>query len=172
LIRTGSQTRPWENSYCESFNSKVRDEFLNGEIFYSMKELRVLTERWRVHYNTIRPYSSLGRGTPAPGAWLTISMGHGEVETAYALPTSPHPRRRLPELRNSHVALTHSTAQKIGTPSPFSSSSFTMDFYGGFAVFGAHRCWVEAIVAAHLWQDSNSLPRMGNQIRLSGRDAV
>jgi putative transposase len=53
LIRAGSQTRPWENGYCESFNSKLRDEFLSGEIFYSMKELRVLTERWRVHYNTI-----------------------------------------------------------------------------------------------------------------------
>jgi transposase InsO family protein len=38
---------PWENGYCESFNSKLRDEFLNGEIFYSMKEIRVLAERWR-----------------------------------------------------------------------------------------------------------------------------
>ena len=38
---------PLENGYCESFNSRLRDEFLNGEIFYSMKELRVLAERWR-----------------------------------------------------------------------------------------------------------------------------
>jgi transposase InsO family protein len=60
---------PWENGYCESFNSKLRDEFLNGEIFYSMKELRVLAERWRVHYNTIRPHSSLGYRLPAPEAW-------------------------------------------------------------------------------------------------------
>ena len=36
---------PWENGYCDSFNSKLRGEFLNGEIFYSMKELRVLAER-------------------------------------------------------------------------------------------------------------------------------
>jgi hypothetical protein len=43
-----------ENGYCESFNSKLRDEFLNGEIFYSMKEIRVLAERWRVQYNTVR----------------------------------------------------------------------------------------------------------------------
>ena len=50
---------PWENGYCESFNSKLRDEFLNGEIFYSMKEIRVLAERWRIHYNTVRPHSSL-----------------------------------------------------------------------------------------------------------------
>jgi transposase InsO family protein len=71
LAATGAQTAyiepgsPWENGFCESFNSKLRDEFLNGEIFYSMKELRVLAERWRVHYNTIRPHSSLGYRPPA-----------------------------------------------------------------------------------------------------------
>jgi transposase InsO family protein len=59
---------PWENGYCESFNSKLRDEFLNGEIFYSMKEIRVLAERWCVHYNTIRPHSSLGYRPLAPAA--------------------------------------------------------------------------------------------------------
>ena len=69
LANTGAKTlyiepgSPWENGYCESFNSKLRDEFLNGEIFYSIKELRVLAERWRVHYNTIRPHSSLGLQT-------------------------------------------------------------------------------------------------------------
>ncbi len=62
---------PWENGYCESFNSKMRGEFLNGEIFYSIKELRVLAERWREHYNTVRPHSSLGYRPPAPEAWLT-----------------------------------------------------------------------------------------------------
>jgi putative transposase len=51
---------PWENGYCESFNSKIRDEFLNGDIFYSLKELRVPAERRRKHYNTVRPHSSLG----------------------------------------------------------------------------------------------------------------
>ena len=64
---------PWENGYCESFNSKLRDEFLNGEIFYSIKELRVLAERWRIHYNTVRPHSSLGYKPPAPEAWLTAT---------------------------------------------------------------------------------------------------
>jgi len=39
----------WENDYCESFNSKLQDEFMNGEISYSLKELRVLVERRRVH---------------------------------------------------------------------------------------------------------------------------
>ena len=86
---------PWENGYCESFNSKLRDEFLNGEIFYSMKELRVLAERWRVHYNTVRPHSSLGYRPPAPAAWLIeASKGYGESGKQRALPTSPHPRLR------------------------------------------------------------------------------
>ena len=64
---------PWENGYCESFNSKLRDEFLNGEIFYSLKEAQILTERWRVHYNTVRPHSSLGYRPPAPMAYSLAS---------------------------------------------------------------------------------------------------
>jgi len=46
---------PWENGYCESFNGKLRDECLNGEIFYSLKEAQVVIEQWRVHYNLV-PY--------------------------------------------------------------------------------------------------------------------
>ncbi len=57
---------PWENGYCESFNSKLRDELLNGEIFYTLKEARIMIERWRRHYNTVRPHSSLGYQPPAP----------------------------------------------------------------------------------------------------------
>ena len=57
---------PWENGYNESFNSKLRDEILNTEIFSSLKEAKVLIERWRHHYNTIRPHSSLGYRPPAP----------------------------------------------------------------------------------------------------------
>ena len=56
---------PWENGYCESFNSKLRDECLNGEIFYSLKEAQIVIESWRVHYNTVRPHSSLGYRPPA-----------------------------------------------------------------------------------------------------------
>jgi transposase InsO family protein len=59
---------PWENGYVESFNGKLRDELLNGEIFYSLKEAKVLIERWREHYNRIRPHSSLGYRPPAPEA--------------------------------------------------------------------------------------------------------
>ena len=57
FIEPGS---PWENGYNESFNGKLRDELLNGEIFYTLKEAQVLIEHWRQHYNTIRPHSSLG----------------------------------------------------------------------------------------------------------------
>jgi transposase InsO family protein len=57
---------PWENGYCESFNGKLRDELLNGEIFYTLREAQVLIEQWRVHYNTIRPHSALGYRPPAP----------------------------------------------------------------------------------------------------------
>jgi putative transposase len=98
LAETGAKTlyiepgSPWENGYCESFNSKLRDEFLNGEIFYSMKEVQVLAERWRVHYNTIRPHSSLGYRPPAPEAWLTSSnMGHAKVESQPRFPLSHTP---------------------------------------------------------------------------------
>ncbi len=59
---------PWENGYCESFNGRLRDELLNGEIFYSLREARVVIERWRKQYNTVRPHSSLGYRPPAPAA--------------------------------------------------------------------------------------------------------
>jgi putative transposase len=57
---------PWENGFCESFNGKLRDECLNGEIFYSLREAQVVIENWRVHYNTRRPHSALGYRPPAP----------------------------------------------------------------------------------------------------------
>lgn len=63
FIEPGS---PWENGYIESFNGKLRDELLNGEIFETLLEAKVLTERWRVEYNTLRPHSALGYVPPAP----------------------------------------------------------------------------------------------------------
>ncbi len=57
---------PWENGYCESFNARLRDELLNGEIFYSLEEARIVIENWRKDYNTKRPHSSLGYRPPAP----------------------------------------------------------------------------------------------------------
>ena len=74
LAKLGARTlyiepgSPWENGYCESFNGKLRDECLNGEIFYSLREAQVVIEKWRVIYNTVRPHSALGYRPPAPAA--------------------------------------------------------------------------------------------------------
>jgi transposase InsO family protein len=57
---------PWENGYVESFNGKLRDELLNGEVFYTLAEAKIVIEQWRRHYNTVRPHSSLGYKPPAP----------------------------------------------------------------------------------------------------------
>jgi transposase InsO family protein len=61
---------PWENGYIESFNGKLRDELLNGEIFDTILEARYLMEKWRVHYNKVRPHSSLNFAPPVPEAVL------------------------------------------------------------------------------------------------------
>ena len=72
LAATGAKTlhiepgSPWENGYCESFNARFRDELLDGEIFYSLKEAQTVIETWRRHYNTNRPNSALGYRPPAP----------------------------------------------------------------------------------------------------------
>jgi transposase InsO family protein len=65
---------PWENGYCESFNARFRDELLNGEIFYTLKEARVVIEEWRRHYNTVRPHSALGWKPPAPETIVPIDQ--------------------------------------------------------------------------------------------------
>ena len=62
-IQPGS---PWENGYCEGFNARIRDELLNGEVFYSLREAQILIEQWRKHYNTKRAHSALGYRPPAP----------------------------------------------------------------------------------------------------------
>ena len=61
---------PWENGYIESFNGKLRDELLNGEIFTTLFEAQVLIESWRKDYNQIRPHSALGYRPPAPEATM------------------------------------------------------------------------------------------------------
>ena len=67
FIEPGS---PWENGYIESFNGKLRDELLNGEIFTTLLEAKILIENWRREYNEIRPHSALGYRPPAPSAIL------------------------------------------------------------------------------------------------------
>jgi len=73
---------PWENGYIESFNGKLRDELLNLEIFDTLLEAQVLCERWRRHYNAVRPHSSLGYRPPAPETvlpWPSGAWSHQEV---------------------------------------------------------------------------------------------
>jgi putative transposase len=91
FIEPGS---PWENGYVESFNGKLRDEVLNREIFYSLKEAKVLIESWRHEYNTIRPHSGLGYRPPAPQAVTLPAVRHDAVEACSAalrIPPPPEP---------------------------------------------------------------------------------
>ena len=86
FIERGS---PWENGYNESFNGKLRDELLDREIFYSLREAVVLTERWRQHYNTVRPHSALGYRTPAPEAVLPRPAGPAYAALRHAQSGAP-----------------------------------------------------------------------------------
>ena len=78
LARLGTETlylepgSPWENGYGESFNGKLRDEYLNGEIIYSLKEAQIVIEQWRVEYHTRRPHSALGYRPPVPAAYSPV----------------------------------------------------------------------------------------------------
>ena len=61
---------PWENGFIESFNARLRDELLDGEIFYTFREAQIVIESWRRHYNTKRPHASLGYRAPAPEVFM------------------------------------------------------------------------------------------------------
>jgi len=83
-IQPGS---PWENGDCESFNGKLRNELLNGELFYTLREAQVLIEQWQCHYNRVRPHSALGYRSPAPDAWgLASSPRIISIQPAKRLP--------------------------------------------------------------------------------------
>jgi putative transposase len=73
---------PWENGYNESFNGKLRDELLNGELFDTLLEAKVLIERWRYEYNHLRPHSSLGYRPPAPEAFEPSPPGSASLRRA------------------------------------------------------------------------------------------
>jgi transposase InsO family protein len=80
---------PWENGYCESFNGKLRDECLNGEIFFSLREAQVVIEKWRVIYNTLRPHSALGYRPPAPAAFAPQLAALRSPTAPYEPPVAP-----------------------------------------------------------------------------------
>ena len=82
---------PWGNGYNESFNGRLCDELLNGEVFYTLKEAPTILENWRHHYNHIRPHTSLGYKPPAPIA----TMKEGAFAHAPAPPSCSNTRKRL-----------------------------------------------------------------------------
>src|SRR3712207_1877668 len=77
---------PWENGYVESFNARLRDELLNGEIFYTLREAKVVIESWRQHYNSMRPHASLGYRPPAPEVFVPAFAAWPAALTRPALP--------------------------------------------------------------------------------------
>ena len=72
FIEPGS---PWEDGYVESFNRRVRDELLDGELFLHIDEMKYIVERWRMDYSRYRPHSSLSYVTPACFAGLCTETG-------------------------------------------------------------------------------------------------
>ena len=82
---------PWENGYVESFNARLRDELLNGEIFYSLREAQIVIESWRRHYNAVRPHASLGYRAPAPEVFVPALAAWPPMQPRLA----PVPKRHL-----------------------------------------------------------------------------
>ncbi|HVJ71375.1 MAG TPA: IS3 family transposase [Sphingomicrobium sp.] len=86
---------PWENGFVESFNARLRDELLDGEIFYSLKEAQIVIESWRRHFNTTRPHASLGYRPPAPEVFVPPFIAWPAALTRPAspamLPMAPRP---------------------------------------------------------------------------------
>jgi putative transposase len=81
---------PWENGFIESFNARLRDELLDGEIFYSLKEAKIVIESWRRHYNILRPHGSLGYKPPAPEVFVpAMAAQHPQSASPPALALRP-----------------------------------------------------------------------------------
>ena len=83
---------PWENGFIESFNARLRDELLDGEIFYTLKEAKIVIESWRRHYNTVRPHESLGYKPPAPEVFVPTSAARAALQPRPAQPPALVPR--------------------------------------------------------------------------------
>jgi putative transposase len=86
---------PWENGYIESFNARLRDELLDGEIFYTLREAEIVIESWRRHYNGVRPHASLGYRAPAPEvlvpSFATWPAAQPRPAPTATLPLAPRP---------------------------------------------------------------------------------
>lgn len=77
---------PWENGFIESFNARLRDELLDGEIFYSLNEAKIVIESWRRHYNAVRPHGSLGYKPPAPEVFVPALAARAASQSPPATP--------------------------------------------------------------------------------------
>lgn len=86
---------PWENGFIESFNARLRDELLDGEIFYSLKEARIVIESWRRHYNTVRPHGSLGYKPPAPEVYVPARAARAAAQSRPAPPPALAPGQSM-----------------------------------------------------------------------------
>jgi putative transposase len=83
---------PWENGFIESFNARLRDELLDGEIFYTLAEAKVVVESWRRHFNTLRPHGSLGYKPPAPEVFILAMTARAAAQPRPATPPALAPR--------------------------------------------------------------------------------
>jgi transposase InsO family protein len=83
---------PWENGFIESFNARLRDELLDGEIFYTLAEAKIIVESWRRHFNTVRPHGSLGYKPPAPEVFVPAMTARAAALSRPAKPTALAPR--------------------------------------------------------------------------------
>jgi putative transposase len=97
---------PWENGFIESFNARLRDELLDGEIFYSLAEARIVIESWRRHYNTERPHGSLGYKPPAPEVFIPAFAARAACHTPPATPPA--------RARRANHELTFALDQSLG----------------------------------------------------------
>ena len=88
---------PWENDFIESFNARLRDELLDGEIFYTLKEAQIVVESWRRHYNAVRPHASLGYTPPAPEVFVPALAAWPSPRPQTA-PTATLPLAQKPQL--------------------------------------------------------------------------
>ena len=79
---------PWENGYVESLDARLRDELLDGEIFYSLREAEILIESWRRHYNAVRPHASLGYRPPAPEVFIPAFAAWPAAQPGSASPAT------------------------------------------------------------------------------------
>lgn len=83
---------PWENGFIESFNARLRDELLDGEIFYTLAEAKIIVESWRRHFNIVRPHGSLGYKPPAPEVFIPAMTARATAQPGPATPPALAPR--------------------------------------------------------------------------------